>query len=75
MASPQQKVDYFVSQAKSFYEPKEFQEAVNTASYVLSAFDKNSVGAKNLLEKAKQQIAGGSPVLGDWRSKRPGGDR
>jgi len=56
MPSPQQKIDYLLTQAKSFYESKKFQDAVSTAQYVLSSLDKNSVEAKNLLEKAKQQL-------------------
>lgn len=56
MPSSQKKIEYLIAQAKSFYESKRFQDAVNTAQYVLSALDKNSVEAQNLLEKAKQQL-------------------
>ncbi|MFA6218125.1 MAG: tetratricopeptide repeat protein [Candidatus Omnitrophota bacterium] len=56
MPSSQQKIDYLITQARSFYESKKFQDAVNTAQYVLSALDKNSADAKSLLEKAKQQL-------------------
>lgn len=50
------KVDYLVGQAKSFYSSKEFQGAVDIAQYVLRYLDSESTAAKDLIEKAKQQL-------------------
>ena len=56
MQTTQERVDYLVSQAKAFYNSKDFQEAIDIAQYVLSALDKDSQAAKDLLEKAKKAL-------------------
>ena len=57
MQDAQEKVNYLIGQAKAFYNSKEFQDAVNTAQYVIQHLDKESSAAKNLLDKAKKALA------------------
>lgn len=52
----EEKVNYLIKQAEAFYNSKEFQQAIQTAQYVLSNLDRNSQSAKNLIEKAKAQL-------------------
>ena len=56
MATTQEKVNYLVSQAKSFYGSKEFQGAVDIAQYVLRYLDSDSAQAKKLLDDAKAAL-------------------
>ena len=56
METVEQKVDYLVGQAKSFYNSKEFQQTVDIAQYILSYLDKESQEAKDLLIKAKEAL-------------------
>ena len=56
METAQEKVDYLIGQAKAFYNSKEFQGAVDIAQYILRYVDKDSQAAKDLLEKAKNQL-------------------
>ena len=73
MQTVQQKVDYLVGQAKAFYGSKQFQEAVNISQYVLAYLDKNSLEAKNLLEKAKSELAAlAQQKAQELKSKIPG---
>lgn len=57
METTQEKMDYLIGQAKTFYSSKEFQQAIDVAQYVLQYLDKDSQEAKDLLEKAKDQLA------------------
>ena len=57
LQTAQAKVDYLLQQAQAFYNSKNFQESVNVAQYVLNYLDRNSQEAKNLLEKAKSELA------------------
>ena len=57
METTEQKVDSLLKQANAFYNSKEFQEAVNTAQYILRYLDKDSQQAKDLLQKAKEALA------------------
>ena len=50
------KADYLVSEAKKFYSAKNFKPVVDVCQYVLQNVDKNSVQAKSLLDKAKEQL-------------------
>lgn len=56
METAEEKADYLVSQAKAFYNSKEFQQAIDTAQYILRYVDKDSQEAKNLIEKAKDAL-------------------
>jgi hypothetical protein len=56
MQTVQEKTDYLVSQAKAFYNSKDFQGAVDIAQHILRYLDKDSQAAKDLLEKAKAQL-------------------
>jgi len=66
----QEKTNYLMNQAQSFYNSKEFQQAVETAQYVLSNLDKNSQQAKDLIEKARVQLqAAAQKAMGDVSNK------
>ena len=58
LKTPQQQADYLVTQAQSFLNSKQYQEAIQSAQYVLAKIDVNSQAARDLLEKAKTQLAG-----------------
>jgi len=66
MKTVQEKVNYLVGQANNFYNDKKFQQVVDVAQHILSNLDANSSPAKNLLEKAKQQLqAAAQTAVGD----------
>jgi len=52
----QEKITYLIQQAQTFYNSQKFQQAIQTAQYILSNLDKNSQPAKSLIEKAKAQL-------------------
>ncbi|MBN1871241.1 MAG: hypothetical protein JW800_01565 [Candidatus Omnitrophica bacterium] len=56
MKTTEEKVDYLIGQAKAFYNSKEFQNAVDTAQYVLRYLDRESVEAANLFKQAKKAL-------------------
>jgi hypothetical protein len=56
MATVEEKVDYLTKQADAFLNSKDFQKAVDIAQYILAEVDKESVKAKDLLEKAKAEL-------------------
>jgi hypothetical protein len=56
MATVEEKADYLIKQAETFMNSKDFQQAVEVAQYVLAEVDKESVKAKDLLEKAKAEL-------------------
>ena len=72
METVQQKVDYLIGQAKAFYNSKEYQKAIDTAQYVLAYLDKNSQEAKNLLEKARDQLEAAARKTVDDVKKKMG---
>jgi hypothetical protein len=51
-----ERADYLVAQAKAFYNSKRFQDALDSAQYVLSYLDKDSQEAKDLIQKAKDAL-------------------
>lgn len=73
METVEQKATYLIQQAKAFYNSKDFQEAVNTAKYILRYVDKDSQAAKDLLQKAKDALASAAKgVAEDVKKKLPG---
>jgi hypothetical protein len=65
-----EKADYLISQAKAFYNSKEFQSAIDTARYVLNTLDSDSQQAKELIEKATAQLkAAAEKAMGDVSNK------
>ena len=75
MTTTPEKVKYLIDQAKAFYSSKNFQEAVNIAQYILNNIDKNSMDAKNLIEKAKAELAkAGQQKLDEMKNKLGGFD-
>jgi hypothetical protein len=70
MKTVQEKADYLVKQANVFYNSKEFQQAIQTAQYVLSNLDNNSQAAKDLIAKAKTQLqSAAQKAMGDASNK------
>jgi len=57
MQTLQEKVNYLVAQAKAFYSSREYQQAIDVAQYILARLDNTSAQAKDILEKAKEQLA------------------
>jgi len=64
-----EKTDYLVSQAKAFYNSKDFQGAVDIAQYILRYLDKDSTAAKDLLAKAKEQLTAQAQGMLDQAKK------
>ncbi|MCK4995132.1 MAG: hypothetical protein KAS13_08850 [Candidatus Omnitrophica bacterium] len=52
----QPKKDYLLTQAQSMYDSKELEEVVEIAKYVLEYVDSDGAKAKQLLEKATQDL-------------------
>lgn len=52
----QAKKDYLMQQAQMFYQSKQFQYCMDVAQHVLANIDGNSGDAKDLLNKAKEQL-------------------
>ncbi|MFC1548824.1 hypothetical protein ACFL5E_02575 [Candidatus Omnitrophota bacterium] len=57
MATVQEQTQYLVGQAESFIDSDEFQNAVDVLQYVLTYLDKDNPQAKELLQKAKDELA------------------
>ena len=57
MQTTQQKVDYLTQQGNAFINSKEYQQAMDVAQHILTNLDKNSQAAKDILEKAKADLA------------------
>lgn len=51
-----EKKDYLISQAETFYKSKQFEQVAEVGQYILQYVDKDSVKAKDLIEKAKAQL-------------------
>ncbi len=51
-----EKKDYLIAQAQAFYKSEEFEQVVEVTQYVLGSLDKDSNVAKNLIEKAKNEL-------------------
>ena len=56
MKTVEEKTNYLVSQAKTFYNSKDFQGAIDIAQHILAYVDKDSQEAKDLLMKAKDAL-------------------
>lgn len=66
----QEKAQYLIQQAQSFYKSKEFQQAIETAQYVLNKIDPKSKQALDLIEKAKVRLqANAQKAVGDLKNK------
>lgn len=57
METVEEKITYLIQQAETFYDSEQFQQAIDTAQYVLQYLDEDSQAAKNLIEKAKSALA------------------
>jgi len=56
MQTMQEKAAFLMKEAQAFYSSDKFQDAIDTAQYVLRYVDKDSQAAKDLIEKAKQEL-------------------
>lgn len=56
MQSVNQKVDYLVGQANMFIDSRQYAEASKIAGYILTDVDKNSQQARDILQKAQEQM-------------------
>ena len=65
LKTPEQQADYLVGQARAFLHSKEYQEAIQTAQYVLAQIDQHSRDAQELLQKAKSQLTADAKALAD----------
>ena len=52
----EEQANYLVKEANAFLNSQKFDDAVNTAKYVLSSLDANSDKAKTILEKAQVEL-------------------
>ena len=69
MQTVQQKIDYLIGQAETFYNSKAYPDAVAACQYVLSNLDKESQKALQVLNKAKQEMASSAQkALGDLKN-------
>ena len=57
LKTPARQADYLVNRAKAFVDSEDYQEAIQTAQYVLLSVDSRSQAAKDLLEQAKSKLA------------------
>lgn len=57
LETTQQKIDYLVEKAQGFFDSEMFQEVVDTAQYILTYLDKDSLAAGDLLTKATDALA------------------
>ena len=54
--SVEAQAQYLVSQANAFVNSQKFDEAIQSAKYVLANLDANSQEAKSVIEKATEQL-------------------
>ena len=54
--SVEEQVDFLIGEANAFVNSQKFDEAINTAKYVLAELDKNSQEAQSIIEKAKAEL-------------------
>ena len=55
--SVEKQADYLVKQAEAFYKSKEYKDAINSAQYVVRNLDAESKEAREILQKAKDDMA------------------
>lgn len=51
------KINYLISEGEKFIASEQFQDAINTAEYILSNLDKGNPQAKDLINRAKESLA------------------
>ena len=56
MKTVEEKVNYLVGQAKSFFNSQDYQNAIETAQHILSNLDQNSQEAQKIITDARQKI-------------------
>jgi hypothetical protein len=56
MKTVEEQKKYLVSQANAFVKSQDYNEAINTAKYIISNLDKESREAKEIVEKATAEL-------------------
>ena len=56
MKTVEEQVNYLVGQANGFVNSKSFDEAINTAKYILANLDSNSQAAQGIVTKATEEM-------------------
>ena len=56
MSTTQEQAKYLVSQANAFVNSNNFDEAIQTAKYILANLDADSAEAKSIIEKAAAEL-------------------
>jgi predicted RNA-binding protein with EMAP domain len=56
MDTEEQKIDYLMGQAEAFYKADQFQDTVTIAQYILQNLDKDSAEARDMLNKATDEM-------------------
>lgn len=65
-----ERVNYLIAKAQALYNSKQYQDAIDVATYILNKIDPNSEKAKSLIEKAKAQLqATAQKALGNVSNK------
>ena len=72
LATVSEQVNYLISQAKAYYNSKEFQGAVDIAQYVLKYLDSDSQAAKDLIAKAKEAISAAASAAAETAKSKLG---
>ena len=70
METTQDKVDYLIDQAGAFYDSKQYEDAVESAKYILRNLEKDSEEAKEMLAKAQREL--GSVVQDAMKNLKEG---
>ena len=70
MKNVQEKMNYLVGQARAFYNSNEYQKSIEVARTALQ-YDPDSVDARQILEKAKNELkAASTKMLDDVQKSR-----
>lgn len=54
--SVSEKTNYLLSQARLFYQSKDYEGALVLSGYILEKIDKDSLQARRIFEKAQQEL-------------------
>lgn len=56
LSTPEEKVDFLVSEAKAFLDEKKYDEGIQTANYILANLDQQSKEAQEIIQTARAEI-------------------
>ena len=70
MKTVDEQVNYLVGQANTFVNSKDFDDAINTAKYILGNLDSNSQAAKDIVTRATEEMKKAAMgAMGDMQKK------